>query len=117
MIHVALKPVFPVELTLECIGGSKMGRVCIIVLYGIGSLDDIKVFLFMQCIAAASEAHASFSLFPYNPENTPSQCKLYIVLYTAMIMLPMITATAIKYYTIRIQEASCIGFRVEGEEQ
>jgi len=67
----------------------------------------------MQCIAAASEAHASFSLSPLNPD-APNECPFFAVPYTVMIVFPMITATVLKYYTIRMQEVSCIGFRIEG---
>ena len=113
MIHLALKPIFPIELPLDCISASKMERSCIIILYGMCSLDSMKTFIFMQLLAASSEAHSIFSLF--QSTDALNSCPLQTILLFGMIAFPIFSAIFLKYQSMKIQEVACLGYRIEDE--
>jgi len=76
-----------------------MGRMCVIIFYGLVSLDSWKNFVLLQGVAALSETHASWSLSLY-PDASETLCPIFMVLFTVMIIFPTITSMLLKYLTL-----------------
>jgi len=69
---------------------------CVIVLYGMASMDNWKFYIFLQVIAALSEVHATWSLSVKNPEKNISTCPVYFLFYFVVIVFPTLTSMLMK---------------------
>ena len=94
-MHLALKPVFTMGLPIDCLNTSRMCRQCFIILYGMASFDDMKIFIILQFVAITSEIHAYFSMIPYIPDAL-NDCPINILLAILMTVAPILSATFLK---------------------
>jgi len=94
---MSLKTIFPIEMNIDCINSYRLFRMCIVIMFGMVSMDGWRLFIMLQAFVALSETHATYSNTIPNPELFVSDCPIFAVLYMVMIVFPAITSTLVKF--------------------
>jgi hypothetical protein len=61
VLHLSLKTLFRIELNFNCINSYRMFRMCIVIVYGMVSIDGWKLFVMLQTLIALSETYATYT--------------------------------------------------------